>query len=83
MEKISLAVNNYFASLDEGAAKACPLRGEAEELQKRLRRKDTEAESEAVRRKKLQLRKRQPKRSCLAEEQEHGPEEGSAPETTE
>jgi N utilization substance protein A len=89
VEKISLAVNNYFASLEAGVAEAeVPAEGAAEgeavgeevavEVTDQEATGEVAAEAEAA----------APEASAeteaaLGETEEHGPKDGSAPETTE
>jgi len=77
VEKISLAVNNYFASLEAGSAEdAAAAEGTAEgEVAAEEAAPEVEAAGEAP--------AEEAAPEAASEETEHGPEKGSAPETTE
>jgi len=80
VEKISLAVNNYFASLEAGAAEGVPAEAEAAEGES-----EGSADAAGV---ETAAEEAAPEATADAEaapeeKHENGPEDGSAPETTE
>jgi N utilization substance protein A len=88
VEKISLAVNNYFASLEAGAAEGeVPAEGAEGEVASEQAAPDAAAEVEAGE-VAAEAQAAAPEATAEAEaaaneKEEHGPEDGSAPETTE
>ena len=92
VEKISLAVNNYFSSLEAGAAEGeVAAEGVAAEGEAATRRSCAgsgrgsyvKAKSPRKKLKRRRLRRRRKPKPPRAKHEEHEPKDGSAPETTE